>query len=96
VVIGKDGRISANFQGAPDESVLREALAKAGIKERPHFILDSPARPAILRGAQPPAGQLPSNGWLVSRPHPSTPATGQIPGEFTHRIRACVLGNLFD
>jgi peroxiredoxin/outer membrane lipoprotein-sorting protein len=32
VVIGKDGKISAYFQGVREESVLREALAKAGIK----------------------------------------------------------------
>jgi len=32
VLIRKDGKISANFQGAREESVLREALAKAGIK----------------------------------------------------------------
>jgi peroxiredoxin/outer membrane lipoprotein-sorting protein len=32
VVIGKDGKISSYFQGVRDESVLREALAKAGMK----------------------------------------------------------------
>jgi peroxiredoxin/outer membrane lipoprotein-sorting protein len=32
VVIGKDGKISSYFQGVREESVLREALAKAGMK----------------------------------------------------------------
>jgi peroxiredoxin/outer membrane lipoprotein-sorting protein len=32
VVIGKDGSISSYFQGVREENVLREALAKAGIK----------------------------------------------------------------
>jgi peroxiredoxin len=32
VVIGKDGKISAYFRGVREESVLREALARAGIK----------------------------------------------------------------
>jgi peroxiredoxin/outer membrane lipoprotein-sorting protein len=32
VVIGRDGKISAYFQGVREESVLREALAKAGMK----------------------------------------------------------------
>jgi len=32
VVIGKDGKISAYFRGVREENVLREALAKAGMK----------------------------------------------------------------
>jgi peroxiredoxin len=32
VVIGRDGRVSAYFQGVRDDEVLRAALAKAGIK----------------------------------------------------------------
>jgi peroxiredoxin/outer membrane lipoprotein-sorting protein len=32
VVIGKDGKVSSYFQGVREEEVLREALAKAGIK----------------------------------------------------------------
>jgi hypothetical protein len=32
VVIGKDGKISSYFVGVREESVLREALAKAGMK----------------------------------------------------------------
>jgi len=32
VVIGKDGKVSSYFQGVREENVLREALAKAGIR----------------------------------------------------------------
>jgi peroxiredoxin len=32
VVIGKDGKISSYFTGVREENVLREALAKAGMK----------------------------------------------------------------
>jgi thiol-disulfide isomerase/thioredoxin len=32
VVIGRDGKVSSYFTGVRDESVLREALAKAGMK----------------------------------------------------------------
>jgi hypothetical protein len=31
-VIGKNGKVSSYFTGVREESVLREALAKAGIK----------------------------------------------------------------